>query len=189
MRQLVIIVALIISTAALADEPTAALADHLLDFTIVDQFDTEHTQAEFAGRVTVLLWADREGAEHTGRWKKTIARKLKQELADGTVTMRNVAHLLGVPSFIRGRVKAAFSEKSDQWVLMDWDGRFAAAYAPTPGHCNVLVFGRDGTHVHQQAVTGLEQAALDAVLAAVQAALADDGVPGPTSPVEMSPAD
>ncbi len=190
MRQSLIVVALaLIAAAALADAPPAEPADHLIAFIIEDQFENEHTEAEFASKVMVLFWGDREGSNHIERWEKTVRRQLKHELADGTVDVRNVAHVEGVPGFIKGMIRGKFSEEPDAWVLMDWDGVFAESYHPTEKHCNILVFGADGAHLHQVASNTLQQDVLDGMLAAVERGLAGDSRPGQIPAPTMSPVD
>ena len=170
---------------------SAADADTLLSFTIVDQFDVEHTEAEFAGSVTVLLWADREGSDHTKRWESTLEHKLEEQLATDSVVMRAVAHVEGVPGFVKNSVLDSFSDDPEQWVLMDWQGEFHTAYELQDNHCNLLVFGPDGALLYRAAATGLEQTILDGVIAAVDegltASTVDMGPPGPPGPVHLEP--
>jgi predicted transcriptional regulator len=170
-----------------AGETVGATADRLIEFTILDQFDAEHTEADFAGKVMVVFWGDREGNEPIERWDRTLRRKLKRELAAGTVDLRTVAHTQGAPGFIKGMIKSSFSDDPEAWALMDWDGVFAAAYAPVEKQCNILVFGRQGALLTQVATTKLEQAVLDEVLAAVRQGLAGDEAPGqPSRPVQSN---
>ena len=162
-------------------EPVATPADTLIAFTCLDQFDRAHTDAELRDRVAVLLWADRAGNDHRRRWQRLLARELREEIATGTVAMRDVAHARGVPGFVKGMVKGSFSDDRQEWALLDWEGVFADAYAPTEGHLNVLVFAAGGALRLHEAVTDLERAALGRMVAAVRAALAD-GPPGPPDP-------
>jgi len=169
----------------------SADGDTLLSFTIVDQFDVEHTEAEFAGSVTVLLWADRESSDHTGRWERTLEHKLEEQLATDSVVMRTVAHVEGVPGFVKGSVLDSFSDDPEKWVLMDWQGEFQAAYELEGDQCNLLVFGPDGALLYRAAATGLEQTILDGVLAAVNegsvVGAGDTGPPGQPGPVHFGP--
>ena len=146
-------------------------ADTLLDFTIVDQFDVEHTDAEFVGHVAVLLWADREASDHAQRWERTLGHKLESQLAANSVVLRTVAHVQGVPGFVKGRVLDSFSDDPEHWALMDWHGEFRVAYDLEDDNCNLLVFGPDRTLLYRAAATGLEQTILDGVLAAVNEGL------------------
>ena len=170
---------------------SATDADTLLNFTIVDQFDVEHTDAEFAGQVAILLWADREGSDHAERWKRTLEHKLESRLATNSVVMRTVAHIQGVPGFVKGRVLDSFSDDPEQWALLDWQGEFQAAYDLEEEHCNLLVFGPDGALLYRAAATGLEQTILDGVLAAVNEGLTShtggSGPPGQPGAVHFGP--
>ena len=170
---------------------SAANADTLFNFTMVDQFDVEHSDTEFAGRVAVLLWADRTGSDHAQRWQRTLEHRLESQLADDSVIMGMAAHVEGVPDFVKGRVLDSFPDDPEQWVLVDWQGEFRAAYDLEDDHCNLLVFGPDGTLLYRAAATGLDQTILDGVLAAVDEGLAvrtgDLGPPGQPSPVQFTP--
>jgi len=183
LHRAVIVGLLLVSTAA-AQAP--APADTLVIFTMPDQFDVEHTATDLRGTTALVIWADRKGNDHRRRWVKTIARKLRRELTEGTVILHQVAHVQGVPGFVKGRVLDSFREEADGPVLMDWEGVFDAAYTPTADHVNVLVFDADGRLAHQAAATGLDQGVLDGILNAVRAAVAD-GPPGmPSSPVRAT---
>lgn len=173
MRTLLILALLVAgSVTVVADPlPTVAFTDTLIAFTILDQFDEPHTEAALAGRVAVLLWADRKGSDHLQRWHKVIERKLRDEIEAGQVEVRMLGHTEGAPGFIRGMIKGRFPEDPQEWALMDWDGVFNAHYAPTADHVCPLVFGPDGRLLYQGATTRLNQADLDAVLAAVESGL------------------
>lgn len=55
----------------------------------------------------------------------------------------------GVPLFLKGYVRKKFPRDQEKWVLMDWKGRFAKAYAWTPQESNILIFDRGGALVHR----------------------------------------
>ena len=163
-----VIVVVLGATPAITAAETSAVADTLVSFSIPDQFDRQHTDAEFAGRAAVILWTDRGGKDHVRRWVRVLGRTLKDEIMACRVEMRTVAHVEGVPGFVRGQIKSKFPQEPRLWALMDWDGIFAAHYAPTDGHVCPLVFGADGRLLYRAAVTGLEQDVVDGVLAAVR---------------------
>lgn len=175
------LVLLVAAGSALAMTP--APTDTLIPFTMPDQFDQSHTDAEVRGQVALVLWVDRKGNDHRQRWARVLERRLRTELAEGTVGMHVVAHLDGVPGFVKDRVKKSYCEDSDTPVFMDWEGEFAAAYRPQDDHLNVLVFDAGSRLVHRSQAQRLDQTVLDAVLDATRAAI-DDGPPGmPSSPV------
>lgn len=115
----------------------------LFEFEIEDQFETPHTQAEVLGAVTILVWADREGSDFLEIW----GAALDSVYGESAVVRRGVAHVEGVPGWIpglKGKIRGSFSREPEQWTLMDWKGRFAAAYRPTPGTVNLLVLDAQG---------------------------------------------
>jgi hypothetical protein len=180
-KVLTAILVIVALRAAAAGSATPS-ATGLVDFTMLDQFDAEHRRADLAGEVVVLIWVDRKGRDHLDRWQRTLERKLKRERQAGEVELRVVAHVRGVPGFVKGRVKDSFGDDPERWALMDWEGIFLDAYPMVEDHCNLLVFGRDGALLHHDAATGLAQAVLDGVLAAVTEGLAGgapdrDGAP------------
>lgn len=178
MRRLSFLLLLTLATApSLAEETDNAPADTLVAFSLPDQFDATHTDQELRGRVTLVMWADRKGNDHRSRWTRVLARELDDEITTGQVRLLLVAHLDGVPGFIKGRVMKRF-KREDEPALLDWEGLFAATYVPEPDHLNLLVFDADGRLVHEAAAARLDQDLLDEVLAAVAAAIAD-GPPGP----------
>lgn len=122
---------------------SAGATDTLITFTIPDQFDQEHTEAEFASKTVLFLWADREGSNHSSRGGQQLSKKLKDELESEEVGMRALAHLQGVPSFIHGMIKGKFPKEPEKWALMDWDGLFKQHYALLDDHCNLIVFDTD----------------------------------------------
>ena len=118
--------------------------DRLISFSIKDQFDRLHTHGRYHSAVVVVTWGDREGSNFIGNWESALSDSLTAEIKSFRVREIAVAHLKGVPFFIKGKIKGYFPKDPDEWVLMDWGGEFNKAYDCTKDHCNLLVFGRDG---------------------------------------------
>jgi hypothetical protein len=125
--------------------PLAAHADciELIEFEIEDQFKEKHTHDELLGQTTILVWADRKGAEKLDIWNAA----LEESLEGYDVRTKPLAHVKGVPGWIpglKGKIRGRFSEDPAEWALMDWDGKFAKAYDLTEDTVNVLVFDAGG---------------------------------------------
>ena len=150
-------------------DPGAGTAVPPLAFSLKDQFDREYTQAWCAGRTAIMVVADREGSQFSGRWSKAIGQGLQSAGAPATAWVP-VASLPSVPGFIRGFIKARFPQDKAQWTLMDWGGTLARAYHLEPKCCHILVFGPDGRLRHRASGRELDSAAVAAVVAAVGAA-------------------
>jgi len=128
--------------------PALAPADciELIEFEIEDQFKEKHKHHELLGTVAVLVWADRSGSDFLDAWGEALDVALEGH----DVQRRALAHVKGVPGWIpglKGKIRGRFSEDPEEWALLDWDGKFAKAYAPTEDTVNVLVFNADGCYL------------------------------------------
>jgi hypothetical protein len=140
-----------------------------LTFTLKDQFDREYTQALCAGKIAIVLVADREGSKFCGQWGDAIGRGLPPG-AGSAVQWVPVAILPPVPAFMQGFVKSKFPQDKTQWTLMDWGGRLATAYGLPAKCCNVLVFDPDGRLLLRTGGREVDPAMVAAVVAAVTGA-------------------
>ena len=146
---------------AAAESPVPALR-----FALQDQFDREYTQALCAGKIAVMVVADREGSKFSGPWSQAVGRGL--EAAGAPVTQWvPVATLPAVPGFIRGFIKGKFPQDKAQWTLLDWGGSLARAYRLPGKRCHVLVFSPDGRLLHRAGGREVDSAAVAAIVAAV----------------------
>ncbi len=137
-----------------------------LSFDLKDQFDREYTQALCAGRIAVMIIADREGSQFSGQWSEAIGRGLKSAGAPATQWVP-VATLPAVPGFVRGFIKGKFPQDQAQWTLLDWGGRLAKAYDLPGKSCRILVFSADGRLLHRAGGREVDPAAVSAIVAAV----------------------
>lgn len=136
---------------ALAPSPCRAGESTLIGFEIADQFDRPHRDADFRGRLLLLVNSDRKGSRYQGAWVRELRALIAERGAAETVRLVEAADLRGVPFFVKGSVKRKFPSDERQWVLMDWKGRFAQAYDFEPDVCSVLLFDRGGELLHRAA--------------------------------------
>jgi hypothetical protein len=119
--------------------------DHtLIPFKLDDQFGRTHTEAECAGRVTIVLGTDRGGSRYTAQWLAGVRDAMRGAANAEQVRTFGVASVRGVPPFLRRVVTAVLPKSKDAEVLLDWDGRFATAYDFGEGRCTVLVADPSG---------------------------------------------
>ena len=90
----------------------------------------------------MLIGADREGSAHSGAWSRALREGLGALAED--VSVIGLADLSGVPFFMKAVVRKRFSERPDEWSLLDWEGELSRRYAFAEKSCNVLVFDRSG---------------------------------------------
>src|SRR6476469_5245937 len=113
--------------------------DHtLIPFKLDDQFGRTHTEAECAGRVTVLFGSDRGGSRYTTQWLTGVRDAMQGAVNADQVRTFGVANVRGVPPFLRRVVTAVLPKAKEAEVLLDWEGRFATAYGFGEGCCTVL---------------------------------------------------
>lgn len=146
--------------------PAQAQDPPVLDFELSDQFENVRRSSDVAGRIVVLIGADREGSQFTGAWNQVIFDSLGHHPGYAQIAHLAHANLRGVPFFLKGMIRSKFPQDPDSWVLMDWKGILPKTYGFVPKSANVLVFAPDGTLVHHasgrepddETVRGLEGA-------------------------------
>jgi predicted transcriptional regulator len=153
--------------------------DHtLIPFKLEDQFGRTHTEAECAGRVTVVLGSDRAGSRYTAQWLTGVRDAMRGQARAERVRTFGVANVRGVPAFLRKLVTAALPKVADAEVLLDWDGRFATAYDFGEGCCTVLVADPAGRVVLRTEGREVRPEQVAEVAAALRALLADEAAGG-----------
>ena len=118
--------------------------NRLIPFQLADQFGRPHTEAECAGRVTVVLGSDRGGSRYTAQWLAGVRDAMHEVDGVDDVQIFGVANVRGVPPFLRRVVTAVLPKSKDVAVLLDWEGRFETAYGFAAGSCTMLVVDRAG---------------------------------------------
>ena len=146
--------------------------DIFLDpYSIPDQFDDAHTADEVQDSVVVYLRSDRKSFKYSPEWTQAINAELVEVPGSADVTFVYLAHMKGVPSFLRSVIKKKFPQDRAHWMLLDWKGVFASSYGFTKGAVDVLIFDRKGLLVYQSAVTEVEQSKLSEMIVVMRAAL------------------
>jgi hypothetical protein len=159
---------LVVSTQVLSkDEPTSTL----IRFEIKDQFDQLHTNEMYIGRTLVFVGGDREGSVLSRHWLKAIRDSLGDGFEPERVEVIGVAHLKGVPFFVKGKIKGKMPKEPENWFLLDWKGRFDKAYGFEKHAANILVFDRNGQKVLQTHAQEVEDAKLSEILDQVSSLL------------------
>jgi hypothetical protein len=157
--------------------------DHtLIPFKLDDQFGRSHTEAECAGRVTVVLGSDRSGSRYTAQWLAGVRDAMHDAPGADRVRTFGVANVRGVPTFLRPVVARALPKAKDAEVLLDWDGRFATAYDFGEGCCTVLVadpYGNVVLRTQGKEARPEQVAEVASTLRALLAASAAAEAPGP----------
>ncbi len=127
-------------------------AQNLIDFQIQDQFKQVHTTSDYAGEVVIVIGSDKAGCDFDKLW----AAELSQKLGD-SVRILPVAHMKGVPFFLKGFIRGKFPKQPENWILMDWGGEFNKVYNFEPGLANIIVFDRQGEQIFKAAASELDQ--------------------------------
>ncbi|MFC1475449.1 hypothetical protein ACFLQW_00420 [Candidatus Zixiibacteriota bacterium] len=127
----------------------------LIDFKLKDQFDNEYRDDDWQGRIIVLFGYDRKGNEYQDQWLAALRDSLPPSGDSTAISFIRLANVRGVPFFLKGMLKGKFPQEPDQWVLLDWKGRFDKAYEFEDDACNILVFDRQGALVYRTPVTEL----------------------------------
>ena len=140
-------------------------------YSIPDQFDDAHTADEVKDSVVVYLRSDRKSFKFSPEWTQAINAELVEVPGSADVTFVYLAHMKGVPSFLRSMIKKKFPQDRAHWMLLDWKGVFASSYGFTKGAVNLLIFDRKGVLEYQSAVTEVEQSKLREMVVVMRAAL------------------
>lgn len=151
--------------------PAAGQPPQLIEYELEDQFEAEHSDAEVRDVVAVVIAAGRKGREHTTPWGDAVRERLGERIASGLVAVVPVADLRGVPGFLKGRIRGRFPEENGRWVLMDWKGRFAEAYALEEEAVSLLLFDAGGALVTRLSAGAVNEASLEHLAALVEEAL------------------
>lgn len=161
---------LLLAVAAL---PSLARAEtsSLIDFEIEDQFKRKHRNEDFQGHVVLVLAADRKGSAFCGRWAQGVRTSLDSQ-ENESVRFLSVAKTTGVPFFLKGTIRGKFPKEKENWLLLDWKGRFHESYDLAPDTCNAVVFDTRGRLVHRDSGDDPNANQVDAVVQAIRASLA-----------------
>ena len=120
----------------------------LISFKLEDQFGNEYTENDFLGRISLLIGSDKEGSQYNRLWASAIYDSLEEWGKTELVIMIPIADLRGVPFFLKGFVKRKFPKQRDNWVILDWKGRFPKSYDFVAHQTNLLVFDQKGNLIY-----------------------------------------
>ncbi len=141
----------------------------LINFRIQDQMGKLHTSGYFRNSVVVLFSGDREGSVFIKQWSPVLADSLAAEIKNYRVKFLPHAHLAGAPFFMKGTIRNRFSDDPAEWVLMDWDGEFRAAYDLAEDHCSIVVFDSQGLRRIQVVVQEFDPRLFQRILTGIRA--------------------
>ncbi|MCP4145871.1 MAG: hypothetical protein GY752_11385 [bacterium] len=74
-----------------------------------------------------------------------------------TASILPVAHMKGVPFFLKGFIRGKFPKQPENWILMDWGGEFNKVYNFEPGLANIIVFDGQGEQLFKASAGELDQ--------------------------------
>ena len=122
----------------------AVAANAAIDFTLDDQYEKPHTQADiFAGKAVVMMAGmERKTPDAMQAWNKALRRK-----APPTVLVVGLSNLEGVPFFVpKSSIKKALVKQlPNTIVLCDWKGKtYAKLGFPKGSTISVAVFDAHG---------------------------------------------
>jgi len=133
-------------------------SQNLIDFHIQDQFKQVHTTSDYAGEVVIVIGSDKAGCDYDKLW----SAELSQKLGDNA-SILPVAHMKGVPFFLKGFIRGKFPKQPENWILMDWGGKFNKAYNFEPGLANILVFNGQGEQIFKASAGELDKEIVSAI--------------------------
>jgi hypothetical protein len=108
-------------------------------FELLDQYGKQHCYVFPRPKVSVLLFADREGSEQIENWVRPLYKRYQD-----TIDINGVAILKGVPTFAQGLVRTLIRNRIQYPVMLDWSGDMAKIYDLQPGAVNLIVVSREG---------------------------------------------
>lgn len=155
----------------LAPTPAAALDSTLIDFAIKDQFDEIHRNGDYHGRLLIVFAYDRKGNDYQDLWFSALRDSLPAPDDSSGISCVRLANVRGVPFFLKSMLKGKFPKEPDQWVLLDWKGRFDKAYEFADDRCTILIFNQQGRLIRRTAVTELTADTLASLLADIRSLL------------------
>jgi predicted transcriptional regulator len=117
---------------------------HLISFEVHDQFDKVYTDKDYNGEILIIVASDKEGSKYNPLWSEAIQADLKEKGIFENVHMVGIAHLKGIPFFLKSFIKGKFPKDHEDSILMDWKGIFAKAYHFDAHVSNILVFDQNG---------------------------------------------
>lgn len=138
------------------------------DFELPDQFQKTHALNFPRDQVCVLVFGDRQGAEHLQAWIEPVYYKFP-----GQIEIYGVAELSAVPALVRPLVRQMVKSRTKYAVLLDWTGQVAQSYGYEVGQSLVLVIDKAGNIVIRKTGTA-NQKDLNAIYRQIQKKVMSD---------------
>lgn len=145
------------------------------------------TEAGSASPVTLLVTADRKGADDRRAWAEAIRDRYGEALdaSPPELVVLPVAHLAGVPKLFRGMIVDRFLD-GDKPTGLDWQGQVEAQLGLEEGTPNLAVFDAEGKLV-AQATGPPDEETRSRIFATLDDLLARRGAVGQGPPYGVSP--
>jgi hypothetical protein len=159
----------LIGTLVTRGEAKEAPDSTLIPFQMEDQFKQPYTDSAFRGVTLVVLVANKGGSKYSRLWSPALRDSLLSWSLADDVKLLGVADMAGVPFFLKGLVRGKLPKDPKDWMLLDWKGRFADAYACEDDTCNVLIFDAQSRLRHRLEVGAVTSAELDSIRSLVVA--------------------
>lgn len=138
-------------------EETPPLGWRVPAFALEDQHRDLHAYQFPREEVTVLVLADRKGADLVEDWVRPLYERF-----ENTVHIRGIAKVVGVPRLLRGLVRSAFRRQLGYPILLDWEGDVYAALEGGEETARLYVVDRHGkvTYAEEGQATEAKQTRL-----------------------------
>lgn len=152
-----------------------------LEFSLEDQNEELHTEAEFLDAPIVFMISDKGGSQYSKQWSKAIYEAMDARGVD-RIRIVPVPQLGIVPDLARGLArKMVADDLGGMFALLDWESTFTEKYALEKGRANYLLFDAQGALLRKESVQELDEAVLQdlvdeivKVMEAHQESAADD---------------
>ena len=134
-------------SVSVATEPTDSSAAPVLqvrDFTLKDQYKTEHQQKFPRESVGIFALADRKGSDQLEDWITPLYERYEEH-----VDIFGVANMKGLPKVLRPMLRGVFKKSIEYPVMMDWTGSVCEALNYQSGVTDIFVVDRNGAVIHR----------------------------------------
>jgi len=123
------------------NHPSVAVAETNLcaQFTLRDQFNTQHELKFPHTKPTVLTVADKQGSDGIRDWAQPLAKQFGDQ-----IEISGLADVSTVPGVMHGMVRSKFRKAFSHPVMLDWDGQVTRSFRYTKGEPNIFLIAADG---------------------------------------------
>lgn len=110
-----------------------------MEFSLADQYG-KNFQLQFpAGKVNVIIFADRQGSAQVEGWVRPLYERYRE-----SIQIFGVAQLPGVPPPIQSLLRAIFRRQVQYPVMLDWHGTISNKYDYRGQRAALVVVDREG---------------------------------------------